>query len=165
MKGLSTPNQQTRAKLNIRKLASGKDERVRSARLKFRKTFVNFTKQQKHTHSQTDRKDFSGKIARPPRGPPLAELLVSNVKSAGSDDYTDCLHLLHEKLYCSLYVKGHAGFYTANIGLTPEQRKGETGDEANDEVPFDCFFLHRHPNPLDDTGMWKQAEIRVFLQK
>ncbi|ETS84479.1 hypothetical protein PFICI_02504 [Pestalotiopsis fici W106-1] len=46
----------------------------------------------------------------------------------------------------------------ANIALTRVQKL----EGSQDNVPFDFFFLHRHPDSVDD--MWKEVRISVFLQ-
>lgn len=168
MNGLVTINQQTKAKLNIQRLAGGKDPGSRQARLRFHKTLVNFLKHQQHPHIPADRDmprrasvTLSNGKRHPPRGLPLAELLVSNSRPAAQDDYPEYLRLLHDVLCASLQVKDHEECYTANIGLTHVKQSGE----ANDEIPFDCFFLHRHLNSSEKTATWKQAQFRVFLQR
>lgn len=101
---------------------------------------------------------FSGKQLSP-QGPPLSDLvtrLTPSAKSAGQDEYSACLGLLHATLCrCSGQADYCGGGFTANVALT------RVRGEANDEVIFDCFFLHRHPNSTGDK--WKEARIRVVL--
>ncbi|KAI7775986.1 hypothetical protein LA080_006012 [Diaporthe eres] len=170
-KGLDSNPQQTVAKINIRKLASGKDEDAQEARRKFRKMFENFSKPQQHPHSRKKPQNPCEKFPRikceqrrPPRGPTLAELLVSDAKPARQDEHPECLRLLHKTLCHCLHVKNHEELYTANIGLAQFQRRSEANEGANHELPFDCFFHHWHPNLTGHTNMWKEYQIRVFLK-
>ncbi|KAI0439346.1 hypothetical protein F4803DRAFT_531394 [Xylaria telfairii] len=133
--------QQT-AKTNISRLAKSTHKRAPIDREKFQSSFRAFAK--------ADRKL---------RGPPLSDLVVTSTKPAGYDNYTACLRLLHATLCrCSPHVDRCGGSFMANVALTHIQRM----EEANDEVPFDFFFLHRHPDSVGD--MWKEVRIRVFLQ-
>ncbi|KAF2963128.1 hypothetical protein GQX73_g10440 [Xylaria multiplex] len=133
--------QQT-AKTNIRRLAKSTHERAPAEREKFQSSFRAFANAERN-----------------PRGPPLSDLVTASAKHVWYDNYTACLRLLHATLCrCSPQADRCGGSFTANIALTRIQRLEET----KDDVPFDFFFLHRHPDSVGD--MWKEVRIRVFLQ-
>ena len=133
--------QQT-AKANIRRLASSTHERAPAEREKFQSSFRAFAKTE-----------------RSPRGPPLSDLVTTSTRPVGYDNYAACLRLLHATLcHCSPRADRCGGSFIANVALTRVQRLEET----KDDVPFDFFFLHRHPGSVGD--MWKEVRIRVFLQ-
>ncbi|KAI0197476.1 hypothetical protein F4808DRAFT_473817 [Astrocystis sublimbata] len=119
-----------------------------------------------HMHSNRERKKFQKSFIAfanvtqsPPRGPPLKKLLKFGAKPAECDDYTACLRVLYATLcYCSPQGDGCGGSFMTNVALTREHGLEKT----KDDVPFDLFFLHRHPGSVDD--MWKEVRIRVFLQ-
>ncbi|KAI1110422.1 peptidase S8/S53 domain-containing protein [Nemania sp. NC0429] len=133
--------QQT-AKTNIKRLAKSTHDRAPVEREKFRTSFRAFASTE-----------------RSPRGPPLSDLIMAGNTPAGYDNYTACLRLLHTTLCrCSPKADRCGGSFMANLALTRVQRL----EDIKDEVSFDFFFLHRHPDSVDD--MWKEAQIRVFLQ-
>ncbi|TGJ84207.1 hypothetical protein E0Z10_g4570 [Xylaria hypoxylon] len=133
--------QQT-VKTNLRRLAKSTHARAPAEREKFQSSFRAFTSAQKN-----------------PRGPPLSDLVTTSTKPVGYDNYTACLRLLHATLCrCSPQADRCGGSFMANVALTRVQRLGET----KDDLPFDFFFLHRHPDSVGD--MWKEVRIRVFLQ-
>ncbi|KAI1826112.1 hypothetical protein F4861DRAFT_499199 [Xylaria intraflava] len=133
--------QQT-AKTNIRRLAKSTHERAPAEREKFQTSFRAFANTE-----------------RSPRGPPLSDLVTDNAKPIGHDHYTACLRLLHTTLHrCLPQVDRCGGNFMANVALT-RVRKSE---ETKDDVSFDFFFLHRHPDSVGD--MWKEVRIRVLLQ-
>ncbi|KAI0401306.1 hypothetical protein F4802DRAFT_619006 [Xylaria palmicola] len=131
---------QQAVKTNIRRLAKSTHERAPLEREKFQKSFRAF--------SNTERID---------RGPSLSDLIMTSTGPVGCDDYTAHLRLLHETLCrCSPQADGCGGSFMANVALT----RVEKLEATNDNVQFDFFFLHRHPDSEDD--MWKEARIRVF---
>ncbi|RWA11934.1 hypothetical protein EKO27_g3171 [Xylaria grammica] len=133
--------QQT-AKTNIRRLAKSTHSRAPTERAKFQSSFKAFANAERN-----------------PRGPPLSDLVMISTKPTGYDNYTACLRLLHSTLCrCSARAERCGGSFMANVALTRVQRL----EEAQDDVPFDFFFLHRHPDSEGD--MWKEVRIQVFLQ-
>ncbi|KAF7537785.1 hypothetical protein G7054_g3488 [Neopestalotiopsis clavispora] len=133
--------QQT-AKTNLRRLAKSTHERAPTERTKFQSSFKAFA------NVRSDR-----------RGPPLSDLIASSSRPVWYEEYAACLRLLHATLCrCSHQVEGCRGTFVANVALTRVQKVEKT----KDDVPFDFFFLHRHPNSVGD--MWKEVRISVFLQ-
>ncbi|KAL6408085.1 hypothetical protein AUP68_08458 [Ilyonectria robusta] len=132
---------QQNAKKNIKGLAKSKHERAPTERKKLQASFKNFAN-----------------IRKPPRGPPLSDLIILNAKPAENDDRPECLRLLYTTLRrYSIGEDGCGGEFRANLALTRVERL----EDEKDGVPFNIFLLHRH---VGAGCMWKEVQIRVFLQ-
>ncbi|CZR58257.1 uncharacterized protein PAC_08148 [Phialocephala subalpina] len=135
---------QQAATTNIRKLAKSTNPRAPAEREKFQTSFKRFANTQKR-----------------PRGPPLSDLIILNPKPTENDGHPDCLEALYTTLSrCSLPMDGCGGVFRANLALTRVERL----KEEKDGVPFNLFFVHRHPQVVGDRWRWKEVRIRVFLQ-
>ncbi|KAI9662763.1 MAG: hypothetical protein M1829_006158 [Trizodia sp. TS-e1964] len=134
-----------RARSCIKNLAETPGENVSEDRKKFQKSFKAFAN-----------------VKRELRGPELLDLAKSNTRPVLNDDTNQCLQNLYSTLcqLCRCTVAVSSGDFKANVALDVAQSTG-----ADDGVVVDLFFLHRHLVGNHETGEWKEARIRAFLER
>lgn len=137
---------QQNARTNIRLLATSSHKRAPAKRQEIQRRLGTFAN-----------------VQRLARGPPLSDLVNGTNESVEDADYNKCLELLHKTLSkCLLPAEGCGKSLLANVALSRVQR---LEGEPNDIFPFECFFLHRHADSEGSIGMWKEARVRVLLER
>ncbi|KAF3931110.1 hypothetical protein ABW20_dc0107693 [Dactylellina cionopaga] len=133
------------ARACIKRLAENRSNGASKDRQKFVNTFKAFAN-----------------VKRESLGPELSDLVISGTKLALNDDTSQCLQKLYSTLcqLCRCPVAVNNSNFKANIA--PDVTAPSAG--ADDSVAVDLFFLHRHIGN-SETDEWKEARIRVFLER
>jgi hypothetical protein len=93
----------------------------------------------------------------------MSELVKTNTKPRKVDDeVTECLSKLYATLYqfCRCSDEFGGGEYQANVGLNfPSQ------PTSNDGLTAHLFILHHHRDSTTGMPEWKEAHLRVVLER